>query len=367
VPVGALHERATEDDAFTGVVGQPKVVAELRRAAAEPVHAYLLVGPPGAGAGAAATAFSAALLCPQGGCGHCRDCRLALAGEHPDAVTFAPEGAYLRLADAEEIARLALRSPVEGARKVLVLTEFHRVLHVAPALLKTIEEPPPSTVFVILADDVPPELVTIASRCVRIDVGPLPAEVVRDALVGDGVDEDRAAEVATAALGDLARARLLAADGGLADRQRMWRSLPARLDGTGAAVVVEAAALLERIEEAAEPLKARQAAELEALEERVARSGERGAGRRALADQHKRELRRHRAAELRFGLATLAAAYRDELVDRPGSPGAPGLVDAVDALTAANEALLRNPNDTLLLQSLLLRLPQLVPASTSTE
>jgi DNA polymerase-3 subunit delta' len=360
-----MKERGS--DAFAAVVGQTRVVAELRAAAAEPVHAYLLVGPPGAGAAAAAMAFSAALLCPRGGCGYCRDCRLALAGEHPDAVTFTPEGAYLRLSDAEEIARLALRSPVEGSRKVLILTEFHRVLHVAPALLKTIEEPPPSTVFVILADDVPPELVTIASRCVRIDVGPLPTETVRDTLVADGVDEPRAAEVAAAAQGDLRRARLLVTDQGLAERQRAWRSLPTRLDGTGAAVVVEAGALLQRIEEAAEPLKARQAEELEALEERVARSGERGAGRRALGDQHKRELRRHRVAELRFGLATLAVAYRDELVRRPDGDGANALVRAVDDLTAANEALLRNPNEALLLQALLLRLPPLVPSSPPPE
>ena len=121
-------------DAFDAVVGQPGVVAQLRAAAVSPVHAYLLVGPEGAGARAAAVAFSAALLCPNGGDGTCRDCRLALAGEHPDALTYAPEGAFLRVGDAEEIVRLALRSPMEGTRKVLILTELHRIQSAGPAL-----------------------------------------------------------------------------------------------------------------------------------------------------------------------------------------------------------------------------------------
>ncbi|MDQ3146152.1 MAG: hypothetical protein M3R01_04345 [Actinomycetota bacterium] len=352
-------------DAFAGVVGQSRAVAELRAAVPSPVHAYLLVGPPGAGAAAAAVAFSAALLCPRGGCGHCRDCRLALAGEHPDALTFAPEGAYLRLSDAEEITRLALRSPIESHRKILILTEFHRVQQVAPALLKTVEEPPASTVFVILADTVPLELVTIASRCARIDVPPLSDVDLQHALVADGMSEELAGDVASAALGDLGRARLLATDEGLASRQQAWRTLPQRLDGTGAAVVVEAAALLGHIDAAAEPLEQRQAAELEALEARVARSGERGSGRRLLTDQHKREQRRQRTSELRFGLATLTATYRDALVcpDPAVNTGDAGAaMAAIESIATAQEHLLHNPNETLLLQSLLLRLPPLVPS-----
>ena len=58
-----------------GVVEQDRAVASLDASAAAPVHAYLLVGPPGAGAAAAARGFSAALLCAAGGDGTCRDCR----------------------------------------------------------------------------------------------------------------------------------------------------------------------------------------------------------------------------------------------------------------------------------------------------
>jgi DNA polymerase-3 subunit delta' len=339
-------------DVFSAVVGQPSLAAQLAAAAAAPVHAYLLVGDPGAGSRAAAQAFAAALLCPNGGCGHCRDCRLALAGEHPDGVTFVPQGAFLSVADAEEITRLALRSPLEGRRKVLLLTEMHRVQRAGPALLKTIEEPPASTVFVLLADHVPAELVTIASRCVRIEVPSIPAAVIEQALVNEGVAAELAVLAAGAAAGSLDRARLLAGDPGLASRREQWAMVPRRLDGTGAAVVVLVEELSASVEESLAALGERQGAELTALEERVAAYGERGAGRKALTDAHKRELRRHRAEELRFGLATLAARYRESLLEDPLA-----LVGAVAAIDQAAEAIIRNPNEKLLLQHLLLRLP----------
>ena len=251
-----------------------------------------------------------------------------------------------------------MRSPVEGPRKVLVLHEMHKVSVVAPMLLKTIEEPPESTVFVVLADFVPNELVTIASRCVTIDVPPLPPAVLTQALVDEGVEPGAAAGAAAAAGGSLDRARLLASDPGLAGRRQQWAMVPTRLDGSGAAVVVVVDELRALVEGAATPLVARQQAEAEELEERVAQYGERGSGRKRLEDAHKRELRRNRAEELRFGLATLADRYGRALGDGTGDPAE--VMAAVRAIDRAAEALVRNPNETLLLQALLLRLPQLV-------
>lgn len=346
-------------DVFAAVVGQPRVVDELRAATRAPVHAYLLVGPAGAGARRAASAFAAALLCADGGCGSCRDCRLAVAGEHPDRAWFEPEGAFLRKEEAEEIIRLAVRSPVEGRRKVLVLADMHRVQQVGPMLLKTIEEPPASTVFVLLADTLPPELVTIASRSVRIDVPPLAPAVIEEALVGEGVPAEAAAAAAVAAVGDLDRARVLTTDPHLLGRRQAWANVPRRLDGTGAAVSVVVDELRAMVDAAAAPLAARHAEELGALEDRVAATGERGAGRRRLEEAQRRELRRHRADELRFGLATLANRYRDGLVHGDPAADPADVLAALAAIDTAAEALARNPNEALLLQALLLRLPHL--------
>jgi DNA polymerase-3 subunit delta' len=110
------------------------------------------------------------------------------------------------------------------------------------------------------------------------------------------------------------------------------------------------------IDDATEPLKARHAAEIAALEARVEQYGERGSGRKTLLDQHKREMRRQRTDELRFGLAILARRYRDAAVasERPAA-----YIEAIDALGALNEGLIRNPNERLQLQALFFRLPAL--------
>ena len=341
-------------DLYDDVAGQEAAVAQLAAAAVAPVHAYLFVGPPGSGKRAAARSFAAALLCPRGGCGQCDACTRARAGTHPDLVVVERVGPFITVEQADEIIRLAHRSPVEGDRKVLVLVDFHLVRETAPKLLKTVEEPPASTVFVVLAEDVPAELVTIASRCVRVDFAALPAAQLAATLVAEGVDADRAADVAEAAGGRLDRARLLASDPGFAARRAAWQVVPARLDGTGASVAVVARELLDLLETAAvEPLEARHATERAALEERVERTGERGAGRKDLAERHKRERKRLSDDELRFGLSILETHYRRAL---PAARDPRGCLDALEAIHAAHAALIRNPNKALLLQALLLRL-----------
>jgi DNA polymerase-3 subunit delta' len=350
-------------DLFTEVIGQDRAVAQLRAAAMSPVHAYLFVGPPGSGRRVAARAFAAALLAPPGAGRDDRSAHLALDGHHPDVLEVEREGASISTKQADDIIRAAFLSPLEGERKVLILDEFHLMTAaVAPKLLKTIEEPPPSTVFVVLADDVPPELVTIASRCVRIDFGPVPEALVESTLQAEGADPADARLAAAAAGGDLDRARLLVEDSsGLAARRAAWHEIPRRLDGTGATVFTIVAELFELIDEAAEKLKARQKIDEAALEERIKEMGERGSGRKDLEDRHKRELRRHRTDEIRFGLATLAGAYRDRLVAGGGREDAL----AVARIHVLLDEWLRNPNESLQLQALLLQLPgwPLVPTS----
>lgn len=376
--------------AWAKVVGQPEAVANLRTAAAAPVHAYLFTGPAGSGKRMAARAFAAALLTPGGrasasadgqgaegavddadavvgtktmnatadgdDASAARSARLALTGEHPDLVEIERVGASILKGQALDIVRMAARSPVEGRRKVLVLHEFHLLsAEAAAVLLKTVEEPVESTVFVILADQLPPELVTIASRCVRIVFRPLGAADVAAALVAEGVDRTTAERVATAANGNVERARLLAADPGLEERRLAFAEVPARIDGSGNAAVATARKLLELIDAAAAPLKLQHDSEVAALDERAKQAGERGSGRKAVEDRHRRELRRHRIDELRAGLAEIAGAYRDHLV--AGSARPDGLVTAVGDIHRAIEALDRNPNEPLLLQALLLRLP----------
>src|SRR5580692_4637412 len=177
---------------FDEVVGQPRAVAQLTAAARRPVHAYLLHGPTGSGKRAAARGFAAALLCPNGGCGACNVCRRVLNGTHPDLVVVERTGASLDVDEARTIVMRAQRRPLEATRQVIMVTDVHLAERAAPALLKTVEEPPPATVFVLVADDLPPSLATIASRCVQIPLDPVSDEAVVAWLVGRGVEPDHA-------------------------------------------------------------------------------------------------------------------------------------------------------------------------------
>ena len=347
---------------FAGVVGQDDTVAQLVAAARRPVHAYLLVGPPGLGQQALARGFAAALLCPDGGCGACEVCRRALAGVHPDVVEVERAGAELSVDDARSVVRLASRRPLEGARQVIVVSDLHTARRVAPMLLKTLEEPAAGTVFVLLADSVPPELATVASRCVRLELAPLAPEALARWLEEQGIDAGSAAELAQSARGSPERARLLATDAHLAARRALWRSVPTRLDGTGAAAAALAAELLASADEATEPLRARHASEMEELEAQAEAMGERRIqGRKAIEDRQRREERRWRTDELRAGLGVLAGAYRDRMAatgsDQPRTDRRlAALAAAVAAVEELSRELIRNPNELLMLEALLVQL-----------
>jgi DNA polymerase-3 subunit delta' len=354
---------------FAGVVGQDAAVAQLRAAARRPVHAFLLVGDIGGGRTAIVRGFAAALLCPSGGCGHCEVCRRVLAGVHPDLVEFERAGAALSVPDAREIVKLAARRPLEAHRQVIVVPEVELAVRAAPVLLKSLEEPPVTTFFILLADFVPADMATIASRCVRVDLRAVPAPELTAWLEGRGVESVLAADLAKAAGGSADRARILADDAGFAARLALWRSVPARLDGTGASVGALAAELVRSAEEAVEPLRERHGQELEELAAAAAQAGARGVpGRKEIEDRQHRAERRWRTDELRAGLATLAAAYRDRLVARAGAGAAGGvgtgggdarlreLANAVAAVEEVAIELVRNPNETLMLESLLVRL-----------
>ena len=350
---------------FADVVGQSSAVSELRAGARRPVHAYLLVGPVGLGQRELVRGFAASLLCPSGGCGACSVCRRALAGSHPDLVEIVRSGASISVEEARGIVRLAQRRPLEGHRQVIVVPDLHLARLAAPVLLKTLEEPASSTVFVLLAESVPAELATVASRSIRIDLRPVSTSELAEWLEGQGVTSERATAVAEAAGGSAERARLLAEDEGFAARRELWRSVPSRLDGTGSSAAALASELLASCEEATGPLRLRHRAELEALAAEAEATGARGVpGRKQVEDRQHREERRWRTEELRAGLATLAGAYRDRLVQEASQMTSTAahreervraLSGAIGAVEQVVEEMVRNPNEILMLEALLVR------------
>lgn len=351
-------------DSWRALAGQPEVARRLALAAETPVHAYLFVGPPGSGKLQAAGVFGGEILARSDPGGADRHRRLAAGLIHPDIVVFAPRGNSLRLGRSDDpgeipaIIREASRSPTEASRKIVVVQQFQTAEAAASsALLKLVEEPPASTIFVLLATDVPPHQATIESRCTRVDFPALSDEDVAAVLVEEGlVEPDRAVVVAAAANGDLGRARVLVLDERLAARRDAWWSVPDRLDGTGAAAGALVEELRSMIDDASAARVASHDDELARLDEREEHLGTRGSGRRETEARHTRELRQFRTDELRFGLATLARRYRATIATGDSRDGP---FEAVDRIRSAAEALIRNPNEALLLQALFVRLPPL--------
>ena len=344
------------------IVGQKQAIEHLRAAVVRgPVHAYLFVGPSGSTKLEAARAFAASLI-SGGESRDDRDARLVLSGEHPDVREVQRVGAAISAEQAKEVVRLSSLAPTEGDRKVLILDEFHLLSPNGAALmLKTIEEPPDSTMFIILADFVPHDLITISSRCARIDFRAIGADVIAARLLTEGIDPAGSMVASKAALGSLDRARVLATDPALADRRKAFLETPGQLDGTGAVAMRLAGELLALIDAAAEPLALRHATEVETLDARIKEHGERGSGKKQLEDRHKRQLRRHRTDELRSGLATLASTYRDQAMSAAKTGNTrvdiAGCTRAVERIHDALKSFERNPNEKLLLESLLWSLP----------
>ena len=346
-------------------VGQDQALNLLRNAVKNPVHAYVLYGPTGCGVVPASREFAASLVCEQGGCGACSDCVKAMRGIHPDVIVAMAEGPtygvdYVK----KSLGVWAMRQPLEAKRTVMVIPDADGMTaQVAGAFLKMIEEPVASTIFVLLATTLPKQHITIWSRCAEIPFRLLSVDEVAQVLVSDGVDEAQARILAEGAGGDVSRARLFADDPGFAERLSWWRSVPERLDGTGATVVQLVAEIEAMLAAVVEPLKVVQAEEIEELQEQAHTMGERGLpGREAITARHKREIRRIQSRELDAGLGALAGAYRrkmheamayqsevaDEAFRRAGA--------AADAITQLRKSLVRNPRQNLALERLLLSL-----------
>jgi len=357
-------------DVFDRLVGQDRAAVAMRSHVRNPVHAYLFTGPAGSSLHDALRVFAAGLQCPNGGCGTCESCRLVLEGKDPDVYVAERAGVTWRVDDLREADRVSRRRPLGARYQIVVIEEVDLATTgaapSAPALLKSLEEPPPRTIFLLSAEEVPEALETVASRCVEVRLKALSDDDVVEVLRGEGHDERMARIAASAANGNLRRARVLVGDEGLVARIAAWRSVPERLNGTPAASALLASEFSAALDQAIAPLVHLQEGELEHRLSDAKEFGQRSlANRKELEAQFKREQRRFRIDELRFGLMALSDVYRARLHEslelaQDGSArneyrvGAS--IEAIEALARANERLDSNVDETLLLNDLMLSL-----------
>jgi DNA polymerase III subunit delta' len=349
------------------VVGQERAVGLLQRAAERPVHAYLLVGPRGSGLEDAARCFAAEIVAPDD---DQRVQDLVVRGMHPDVVEFEPEGNQILVAQAEAIIREAHSAPIEAERKVVAVLEADRLNEQASnKLLKTIEEPPARSTIVLVTSSPDELLETVRSRCQRIDLATLPEAALRDALVREGADPRSAELAARLAGGRLDRGRGML--GELGEVRRAFVTVAAQLDGTGGSAMRGVDRLTEALQDAVARLDGQHAVEYEELTAELERAGYPDRSRTALlkrqAARQRRQHRRARTDLLLEGITALESVYRDVLA----GPDAPRLntdqpvlelsprscVEAIGTCRQARDAFEFNPNESLLLERLLLRLP----------
>ena len=363
---------------FTRLVGQSAVEAELVAAARAArgdsahdaavtgtmTHAWLITGPPGSGRSVAALCFAAALQCTSDGtpgCGQCRACTTTMAGTHADVRRIIPEGLSIGVDDMRAIVQIASRRPSTGRWQIVVVEDADRLTEgAANALLKVVEEPPPSTVFLLCAPSVDPEdiAITLRSRCRHVAlVTPSTPAIAQVLIDRDGLDEQQARWAASVSGGHVGRARRLATDPDA--RQRRARALElARDAATPSRAYAAAEELVATAEAEAKALNiGRDEAEADELRTALGAGGTgkgtagamRGAAG-AIKDLEKRQKSRQTRASrdaLDRALIDLATYFRDALLIAEGAGAVtanhPDMADRVGALAAhaSPERLLR--------------------------
>ena len=359
---------------FSRLVGQDALVAELiatARAArgdsahikgsaagvatGTMTHAWLITGPPGSGRSVAALCFAAALQCTSDGapgCGECRACTTAMAGTHADVRRIIPEGLSIGVDAMRTIVQIASRRPGTGRWQIVVIEDADRLTEgAANALLKVVEEPPPSTVFLLCAPSVDPEdiAITLRSRCRHVALVTPPVDAIAGVLIeSDGVPEQDAVWAASVSGGHVGRARRLATDEQA--RQRRLRALSLARDAATPSRAYAAAEELVATAEAEAKALTVDRNESEAEELRTALGaggtgkGTAGAMRGAtgaikdLERRQKSRLTRASRDALDRALIDLATYFRDALLISSGAvdvaPNHPDMADKVAAMAA---------------------------------
>ena len=204
---------------FSDVVGHVRLIELLSRSVAGGTlpPSLLFAGPAGIGKRLAALAVAQALNCTApvvshqssvDACGTCASCTRIARGVHPDVLFVTPgDSGAIKIDQVRDIVDRAHYRPFEGRRRVVVIDDADALVHPAQnALLKTLEEPSPSSVFILVTSRPDMLLPTVVSRCPQLRFRPLSAIDIASALMARGHNETGARAVAATADGSLGQA-----------------------------------------------------------------------------------------------------------------------------------------------------------------
>lgn len=216
------------------VIGHRRIVEliarSLRTGSLPP--SLLFAGPAGVGKHLVAVSIAQALNCAADGhaqpssdgsvdalgaadgCGVCAACTRIARGVHPDVLLVTPgESGSIKVEQVRDVIEQAAYRPFEGRRRVVIIDDADTMVSTAQnALLKILEEPPPSSVFILVASRPDALLPTVLSRCPRLRFRQLPVADIATALIRQGWDRAQAQAVAATADGSIGQALRTGAD-----------------------------------------------------------------------------------------------------------------------------------------------------------
>ena len=313
---------------FSNTVGHQRPLNQLARAieGGKLAHAYLFSGPEGVGKRSIAEGLCAALNCavaPARGCGTCATCERLSHGTYSDLIVLSPDGAFIKIDQVRALEGRLAFAPHEGRYRVIVIDGAERLNpSAANALLKSVEEPRPGTLFVLVSAAEHKVMPTLVSRCQRLRFAPLSSAEVDHVLRQLAPDNDEAerAHSAQMAEGSPGRALALLGDASHAAASTIYRGLVAASGGQSATQVFAAVSEMGKDRE-----------------------------------------------QLRQALNLMRAHLRDELVSASmsadasaadGALGARALLRKIHALQQADGELANNVNPALALENFIFRLQQ---------
>ncbi len=186
------------------------------------VHAYLFTGPRGVGKRTLAAQCAMALLCAGDAkpCFSCPPCIRFLAGTHPDVKVITGEKS-IGVDVIREAVRLTGEHAYEGGLRVILIERAEKMTAQAQnCLLKTLEEPPGDTVFLLTAEEGSSLLPTVVSRCRQRPIPPWTQEEMEAVLVKNGVPEERVEDLFLSSGGSIGTALALYRDPGYGELRR---------------------------------------------------------------------------------------------------------------------------------------------------
>ena len=204
---------------FGDIVGQQQIKGHLQNALStgKISHAYIINGEKSSGKEFIAKVFAMALQCEEGSmepCQECRSCKQALSGNHPDIIRVVHEKPNSVSVDdiRTQVNNDVAVKPYSSPYKVYIISEAEKMtVQAQNAILKTLEEPPAYAVILLLTDNVNSLLPTILSRCVVLNMKPVPDALVKEYLCSQLQVPDYKAEVCAAfARGNVGKAKMLA-------------------------------------------------------------------------------------------------------------------------------------------------------------